>query len=146
MLKRVFAPGSNPFWTNLALLLLRVWLGATMLLNHGMGKLTGFKSMAGGFPDPLGVGHTTSLVLVVFAEAICAGLLAVGLVTRFASLVLAIDMAVAFFAVHKGALSGEHSGELAFVYLAGYAAIVIAGPGSFSADKMLFKAGSAKGS
>lgn len=145
MLKSLFAPGANSFWTNLALLLLRVWLGATMLLNHGVGKLTGFRSMADGFPDPFGIGHTASLALVVFAEAFAAALLAVGLVTRFAGLVLAIDMAVAFTVAHKGALSGGHSGEVAFIYLAGYVALTLAGGGAFSVDKVLFKAGSSKG-
>ena len=139
MLKKLFAPGTNAFCTNLALLILRIWLGATMLLNHGLAKLTGFSSMSGSFPDPLGVGHTASLALVVFAEVVASALLAVGLVTRFAALVLAINMTVAFFFAHKGALSGEHSGEIAFIYLAGYVALILAGGGAFSLDKFVFK-------
>ena len=143
MLKKIFAPGANPFWTNLALFILRVWLGATILLNHGLAKLTGFSSMSGGFPDPLGIGHTASLALVVFAEVFASALLVAGLVTRFGALVLAINMAVAFLSAHKGALSGEHSGELPFIYLAGFVALMIAGGGALSVDRLLF---SGKGS
>ena len=139
MLNKLFAPGVNSFCTNLALLVLRVWLGATILLNHGWAKLTGFSGMSGSFPDPFGVGHTASLAMVVFSEVIAAALLAIGLVTRFAALVLAINMLVAFLYAHKAALSGEHSGELAFIYLAGYIALMVAGGGTFSLDNLIFK-------
>src|SRR5882757_8785924 len=138
MLKRIFAPGNVSFCTSLALFVLRLCLGLTMLLNHGLDKLKKFSDLSSGFPDPLHVGHTTSLVLVVFAEAVCSALLVLGLVTRFGAFVGGINMAVAFFVVHKAVLSGEHSGELAFIYLAGYFALLIAGPGRLSMDAALF--------
>jgi putative oxidoreductase len=40
--------------------------------------------------------------------------------------------------VHQGALSGQGSGELAFLYLMGYVTLVLGGPGSLSVDKILF--------
>jgi len=55
--------------------------------------------------------------------------------------VLAIDMGVAFISIHKGALSGQGSGELAFMYLMGYVTLLLAGPGSCSVDKVLFGKG-----
>ena len=139
MIKKLFAPGNDSPCTHLALLVLRVWLGVAMLANHGFDKLTTFGEKSAGFPDPLGVGHGMSLALVVLAEFFCSLLLIVGLLTRFGAFVLAFNMTVAFFIVHKGALSGEHSGELAFIYLAGYVALLIAGPGRFSVDGSLFK-------
>lgn len=139
MLQKLFAPGNDSFPTSLGLLALRFWLGATMLINHGAGKLKGFETMAHGFPDPLGVGHITSYVLVVSAEFFASILLMAGLVTRFAALMLSVNMTVAFFLVHKAALSGEHSGELAFIYLAGYAALLLGGPGRISLDKTFFE-------
>ena len=147
MLKRIFAPGSDSFCTSLALFVLRLCLGLTMLLNHGIDKLKKFSDMSSGFPDPLHVGHTTSLALVVFAEAVCSVLLVLGLVTRFGALVNAINMGVAFFIVLKAVMSGEHSGEVAFIYLAGYVALLIAGPGRISMDEAIFggKAPAAKG-
>jgi putative oxidoreductase len=139
MIKNIFAPGTDSLCSNLALLVLRVWLGVAMLANHGFDKLTTFGDKSASFPDPLGVGHAMSLALVVFAEFFCSLLLVVGLLTRFAAFVLAFNLSVAFIAVHKGALSGQHNGELAFIYLAGYIALLIAGPGRYSADGSLFK-------
>ena len=138
MLKKLFAPGNDSFATSLALLMLRAWLGLTLMLNHGLSKLTGFSTLAPGFPDPLGVGHSASLALVVFAEVCASALLILGLLTRFDALVLMVNMSVAFCVAHKGALSGPHSGELAFIYLAGYVMLLIAGPGRISVDKLLF--------
>lgn len=141
MFAKIFGPGNDSFLTSLGLLALRVWLGVTLLLNHGIGKAKAFDSMASGFADPFKIGHTPSFALVVFAEVIASSLLALGLVTRFAALVLMVNMGVAFVYVHKTALSGGHSGELAFIYLAGFVALFLAGPGRFSLDKRVFGKG-----
>ena len=137
-MKKLFAPGNDSILTSLALLILRLWLGLTLLINHGVTKVKTFSDMAPNFPDPLGVGHQGSLALVVFAEVVFSLLLVGGLVTRFAALAGAINMTVAFVVVHKTALSGAHSGELAFIYLAGFVTLFIAGAGKFSFDKSLF--------
>ncbi len=138
MLKKLFAPGNNSRAANLGLLVLRLWIGFSMLLNHGAEKLKNFSDTAPNFPDPLGIGHPASLALAVFAEFFVSLFLIFGLVTRWSALVLAIDMGVAFISVHKGVLSGQGSGELAFMYLMGYVTLLLAGPGSFSVDKALF--------
>ena len=138
MMKKLFAPGNDSFPTSLALLTLRIWLGLTMLINHGVGKLNDFSHLSGDFPDPFGIGHGASLALVVFAEVAASLLLVMGLTTRLAALVLVVNMAVAFLSAHKGALSGSHSGELAFIYLAGYVALLLAGAGRISVDKTVF--------
>src|SRR6266571_881690 len=124
MLKKLFAPANDSFGASLALLTLRLWLGLTLLINHGVGKLKDFSHLSGDFPDPLGIGHGASLALAVFAEVVASLLLVMGLLTRFAALVLAVNMAVAFFLIHKRSLSGDHSGELAFIYLAAYVALL----------------------
>jgi putative oxidoreductase len=136
---RIFGPGANPVMTSAGLLVLRVWLGLTMLLNHGWDKLTGFKEMAGQFPEILPIGASANLGLAVFAEVFCSALLVFGLLTRFAAAMLVATMSVAFFIAHKGALSGAQSGEMAFIYLAGYVCLLLAGPGRLSADAMFFK-------
>jgi putative oxidoreductase len=145
MLKKLFAPSNTPFSASLALLILRLWLGLTMLINHGFGKLKDFSHLSGDFPDPLHIGHAASLVLVVFAEVVASVLLVMGLLTRFAALVLTINMAVAFFLVHKHSLSGSHSGELAFIYLAAYVVLFLAGAGKMSMDQSLFGGGGGAG-
>lgn len=140
MIRKILAPGNDSTLTNLGLLTLRLWLGLAMFFNHGLSKLIHFNEMASKFPDPLGIGPTPSLALVAFAEAAGALLLAFGFLTRFAALTLVIDLGVALLIVHK-AVSG--AGELAFIYSAGYVALLIAGGGRFSVDKALFgKSGS----
>jgi len=133
ILRLEFLPVSVDF----GLLLLRAWLGLTMFCNHGLDKLLTFSEKSAGFPDPLGVGSPVSLALAVFGEVVCAALLTLGLFGRFAALALAVTMAVAFFLVHQGALSGEGSGELAFIYWAGFLTLFASGPGSLSLDAML---------
>jgi len=132
-------PGGE-FLQNLGLLILRVWLGLSMLLLHGWSKVEKYAGMSQGFPDPLGVGPAMSLNLVIFAEVLCAVLLVVGLATRLAAIPLVITMAVAFFAIHGGTLVGEGNGEMAFIYLAGFVALLIAGPGKFSFDHLILRA------
>jgi len=138
MIKKFLAPAKNSSSGNFALLVLRLWIGMQMLLLHGTDKLMNFTTAVPDFPDPLGIGRTASLVLAVFAEVFASLLLVLGLFTRFSALVLIINMTVAFVCVHKGALSGEHSGELAFLYLLAYVVIFLAGPGRVSADKIFF--------
>src|SRR5436305_11929446 len=86
------------------LLVLRLWLGLTLVLLHGWSKLSSYSTMFSQFPDPLGVGSRASYSLAVFAEVFCAILLAMGLFTRFAALVLSINMGVAFVMVDKATL------------------------------------------
>ncbi len=119
---------------DVGLLLLRLTLGLTMFFGHGLPKAQNFSTTAPKFLPVLGSGEF-GLGLAVFAEVVCAALLVLGLFTRFAALMLAITMAVAFFVVHKGALSGPSSGELALIYLVGFLTLVFAGAGKFSADK-----------
>lgn len=133
LLQVSFLPSSGDF----AILVLRLWVGLSMLLLHGWGKLTTFSEASASFPDPLGIGSTASLVLAIFAEVICSGLIAVGLFTRFAVLVLIINMSVAFFVIHQHVLNGTGSGEMAFIYLAAFVTIFVAGPGKFSLDHKL---------
>ncbi|HEY1790048.1 MAG TPA: DoxX family protein [Verrucomicrobiae bacterium] len=141
MIKKILAPGNDSGLVSFSLLVLRIWLGLTMFLVHGMDKLHHFNDIAANFPDPLGIGAKPGFVLVVLAETLGAILLVLGLVARLGALMLAIDMGVAFFMVHKMAFGGSHPGELAFIYLAGYVTLLLAGPGRFSVDKALFVKG-----
>jgi putative oxidoreductase len=138
MFNKLFIPSEDSDLTHVALLVARLWFGLTMLLNHGWDKLTHFNDLAATFPDPLGVGQQASLIMVVIAEVVAALFLAAGFLTRVAAAVLVIDMFVAFLMVHKTALTGQGSGELAFLYLAGFVTLVIAGGGLFSLDTLAF--------
>ena len=138
MLKKIFLPSDDSDLTSMAVFVARLWFGLAMLFNHGFNKLANFSELAPTFADPLGMGHELTLGLVVTAEVLGALLLVVGLFTRLAALVLVIDMFVAFLMVHKSELTGQNNGELAFLYLAGYVIILMAGGGFFSLDTVVF--------
>jgi putative oxidoreductase len=138
-LGRVLRLDFIPRMPDVALLLLRVWLGLTMLLVHGWDKLISFQSKVDQFPSIFGMGSGVSLGLAVFAEAFCATLLVIGFLSRTAAAVLAVTMGVAFFVVHEASLApGPGSGELAFVFMAGFVTLVLTGPGRWSLDAIVF--------
>lgn len=129
---------ASPMGVGMGLLLLRVWLGATMLLYHGWVKLSTFQTMSQRFPDVLHLGSSTaSLALATFAEFGCAALIVLGITTRPAALVLAVNMTTAFVFGHGMSLSGARSGELAFVYLAGFITLLFTGAGPYSGDAVI---------
>lgn len=105
-----------------------------MLLLHGWVKVANFEAMSKNFLDLLGIGSTASLVMAIFGEAVCSVLLCLGLFTRFAAFCGMATMAVAFFMAHNAALKGPGNGEMAFIYLATYVVMFVAGPGRFSID------------
>lgn len=122
---------------DLALLVLRVWAGLALFLRHGMEKLTHFSLMAAHFPDPIHIGPRPSLALALLSDGICSVLVILGIGTRWAALIIAINLSVAISLVHKFALSGPRSGELPLVFLGIFIALVIAGGGRFSIDAIL---------
>lgn len=123
-----------PISTNVALLVLRLWVGCSMFYLHGLSKITGFDEMSKKFMGVFGLSPTASLALAIFGEAVCSILLVFGLFTRVAAFSLIVTMAIAFGIAHKGVLSGPGSGELAFIYLSTYVVLFIAGPGRISVD------------
>jgi putative oxidoreductase len=123
-----------PRSADVALLLLRVWFGLSMLLLHGWGKLVGFSEMADKFPDLFGIGKTPTLALAVFGEVVCPALLVLGLFTRVAALGAGITMFVAFWMAHGHKLTGPSNGEMAFLYLGAFLALFVSGAGKYSVD------------
>jgi len=131
LLKLSFLPKSPDY----GLLILRVALGFSMLLLHGRGKILNFAATADKFPPLFGLPANVNVGIAVFAEVFCSALLIAGLFTRFAALVLCGTMGTAFFFVHKSALVGANSGELAMIYLVGYVTLLFCGAGKFSVDR-----------
>ena len=123
---------------DIALLLIRVIFGSFMIYGHGWRKLLRFFGDAPiQFADPFGLGSVPSLVLATFAEVICALLIIIGLWTRWATIPIIITMLVAAFIANAGQPFNDR--ELALVYLFGFAAIAIAGPGWYSVDAQWIK-------
>lgn len=129
-------PGSYSKNIDLSLLILRI-AGGALMLTHGISKIAPlFGTDPIQFPDPIGLGATTSLALTVFAEVFCAALLILGLATRFAAIPLLITMLVAVFVVHIADPFANQ--ELPLLYASIYLVILIAGAGKFSIDNMVF--------
>ena len=125
---------------DLGLLLLRSWLGLSMLLIHGVAKLQSFGPTVATFHDKMGI-PTPLAVVAVFAESFGSLMIVAGFATRLAALVMMVQMSVAFTLVHHLILAqgNPQSGELAFIYLGGFATLLLTGGGRFSVDTKLFK-------
>ena len=101
------------------------------MLTHGYPKLLRLTSGETiQFADTFGFGAYPSFILVVFAEFVCSILLILGLGTRFAALVLAINMAVAAFIAHAADPFGKK--ELPLMFLVAFLTILVFGPGKFA--------------
>lgn len=128
-----------PFSADLGLLVLRVWFGLTMFFVHGFEKLSTFGAKVAMF-ESMGI-PKVGAAAAILAEGVASLLLVIGLATRWASGALAVTMAVAFFVAHKATLDpmakDPGTGELAFIYLAGFVALLIAGAGRYSVDAKL---------
>ena len=135
-MKRIINLSFIPVNNDLALLVLRVWLGFGVFVKHGIEKITGFSKMQEHFPDPIGIGSTASLSFALVSDVICSILVIIGLATRFSAAFITINLLGAFGLLFKFSLEKPHS-ELAFVYLGGFIVILLAGAGKYSIDNKL---------
>jgi putative oxidoreductase len=136
-LKRLFNTGTREGTLDLAILIVRLSVGLSML-THGWPKLN--RLLEGGeisFGDPLGLGPVVSLVLAVFAEVVCSIFIALGLGTRLASIPLIITMGVAAFIVH--ASDPFRGKEMAILYMVFYILLLLTGSRKYSLDRILFR-------
>jgi putative oxidoreductase len=123
----------------LAPFILRVVLG-TIMAAHGLQKLQVGPANFGTALGQMGVPLPTLMGYVVtFVELVGGVLLIVGLLSRLAALLLTIDLVVAIslVKVHVGFLSplqGGASAEFDLALIAGFLAILLAGPGRLSVD------------
>jgi putative oxidoreductase len=125
-----------PRSSDIALLVLRLMLGFSLFSCHGWEKITNFSQMASHFPDPIHIGPIPSLALALLSDGICSILIFFGVAARWAALVIAVNTGVAFILVHHYRFHGPGNGELPWLYCAGALAILIAGPGRFSFDRL----------
>lgn len=112
-------------------LVFRVLVGG-LFLFHGLQKF-GF---LGGAPA------TENLfILAGFIELIGGTVILLGLLTRLAALIGALEMVGAYFMVHvpNGLLPISNGGELALLYLAAFIGIFSYGSGKYGLEKILRK-------
>ncbi len=136
-MKKILSTGYTDTAFNIATFMLRATFGILIFLNHGLAKLNKFSELQHSFFDPLHIGHRWSLLLVLFAEIVCALLLVLGLFSRLAAFVLFIDMVIAVFLFHKGQPVAQY--ELAIVFLVAFFTTLLVGPGKYSVDGMTGK-------
>ena len=113
-------------------LILRVSF-SVLMLTHGWGKLNRLFADEVKFGDPLGIGSVPTLILAVLAEFVAPILIIIGFKTKWISLLPIATMAVAVLVVHVNDPFKRQ--ELALLYLAGFVAIALIGPGKYSIDK-----------
>lgn len=128
------APVSSPDRFDWGLLCLRIWFGMSLFLKHGWEKPTNFERMSQHFPNPLHIGPVPSLIFALISDAICSILVLLGLGTRWAALLIFINIFVAWGFVHHFQFFGRGAdhGEAVVLYLDAFLAIT--GPGRLSLD------------
>lgn len=116
---------------DLALAILRVSFSG-MILTHGIPKINMLLENASGFPDPIGIGSTTSLILAIIGEVVAPLLVLIGFKTRIAAIPVVVTMAVAAFVVHLN--DDLATKEKALLYLFAFIVIALVGAGRYSVD------------
>jgi putative oxidoreductase len=119
--------------TDIGLLILRICAGLALAFGHGLGKVPpaeGFVNMIGenlGLPAP-------GLMAWLSAIAEFAGgiLLALGLLTRPAALLILLNMTTAVLLAHAGQSFGEREKALLFAFIA--LQFLFSGAGRYSLD------------
>lgn len=119
-------------FNDLGLLILRVAFGGLML-THGIPKISMLSDNPIEFPDPLGIGASSSLILTLLGEVVAPILIIIGFKTKIAAIPAALTMLVAAFVVHLS--DPIATKEKALLYLFVFVVIFLAGPGKFSIDK-----------
>ena len=128
---------SGRFSLDFPLLLMRLGVGAMMAFAHGLPKLESFSQKKESFPEIFGMDSAVTLSLAIFSEVFCSFLLAIGLLTRTALILLIATMLVAVLIVHGDDPFAKQ--ETGLLYLIPYVVIYLAGPGKYSVDKLLLK-------
>lgn len=114
-----------------ALLLQRVFFGSLLFFGHGLDKVTHFSVLKLSFPDPIGWGSTLSVLVVIFAEFVCAGLVVLGIFTRWACIPVIGLMGFIAFVFHGD--DPWNKKELAILYLCAFLVIALLGEGRYTA-------------
>lgn len=118
--------------TSVSLLLLRVGAAGLLFYGHGLGKLLQYSERAPRFSDPIGLGPETGFALVVFAEVLCAALVAVGFLARLATVPILVFMLVAAL-IHHAADPWPRR-ELPLLFFTAFLPILLMGAGRYSVD------------
>ena len=134
LLKSLFSEPVSSSTKSIVLLLARIIFGF-LFLSHGIAKLNAYYAIPEEFPNPIGLGSTLSLWLVLFAEILCSFGFIIGALFRLCLIPMIFTMCIALFVIHAADPLGVK--ELSLMYLAIFALLYITGPGKFSVDGIL---------
>lgn len=112
----------------------RVFVGL-LFLQHGLQKLFGAFGGIGGNAVELSSLFGAAGII----EFIAGIVITLGLFTRLAAFIAAIEMLVAYFMVHapNGSIPLLNQGELALLYFASFLVLMVHGAGKWSVEKTL---------
>ena len=135
-MKQLFSTSYSQSALHIWLLILRIGV-ASLMLVHGLPKISKLFSDDIQFADPLGIGMLASLALAAFAEVVCSILILFGAATRLATIPLIITMSVAAFIVHQNDPFSKK--EVPLLYLLIFISILILGSGKYAVDHKIQK-------
>lgn len=134
-LKNLLATLAGPFTPDAGLLFARV-TGALLVLHvHGLPKLVHFSDELAHIDDPLHMGRALTLYCAIFAEVLCPVLVALGLLTRLASLPFLFLLLVSMLLVHPDWSIAD--GQFGWLLIIVFGTIAISGAGRYSLDARL---------
>ena len=122
---------------DVGLLTLRVGFAGILAVSYGWYKVTHFSELLPGFPDPLGVGATVSLILAVLNEFLFPIAIVLGIFTRWVTVPVLLTMLIATFIVHAHDPWAKQ--ELALLYTIPFVTVLLSGPGRLSLDFLIRK-------
>lgn len=134
LLKALFSEPISSSTKSMILLFARIIFGF-LFLSHGIAKLHLYSEVTDTFPNPIGLGSTLSLWLVLFAEIFCSFGFILGSLFRLCLIPMIFTMCIAFFVIHAG--DPLATKELSLMYLTIFILLYITGPGRYSIDSIL---------
>ncbi len=134
LLKSLFSEPVTSSTKSVVLLFARIIFGA-LFLSHGIAKVHAYSEFPDTFPDPIGIGSSLSLWLVLFAEIVCSLGFILGALFRLCLIPMIFTMCIAFFIIHIGDSLAVK--EPSLMYLTIFALLFITGPGRYSVDGIL---------
>lgn len=130
------------------LLILRLVFGLMLMIGHGWTKIENWSTYAPNFKVISFLPPEANLGLAIFGEFVCAGLVALGLMTRLACIPVIITMVVAITTAHWNdpvfmSATAPKAKEMALLYLTPFLVLFFTGPGIYSMEGLWAKRDSA---
>ncbi|TWI67649.1 putative oxidoreductase [Pseudoduganella lurida] len=133
LLKTLVGPGAP----DAGLLYARLAGAALLLWVHGLPKLLHWQHELAHIDDPLHLGRGVTLLCALFAEVVCAVLIALGLFTRLATLPVLFLLLVSMVVVHADWTIEQ--GQFGWLLLIVFGTLALAGGGRYSLDARLVR-------